>query len=398
MFTIDKAEGAEDGFQLNFNVSHDSTGSNQNYNSHIHILFDAGQSSDPESDPLTYEWYCTGFEAFCNGNSFSTNQRPSVDLAEGLHTITLKVTDNHGNQSTTQGTINITGQSNTQTLPLTWPFISTAQSPSLWHMTTGEGWCGGAQKGDHCGDDWFAQDWNWGAGQDDWGMVLLSPAGGRVIWTGQSSNAPLYGNQVIIQNLDVAPYDYAIRFTHLESVWVTDGQLVCPGTPIGLMGFSGVKSKASHLHTAAYMGLFQNSSRGSDGYHWLDTNATSLETLSLSNPSRFSIRLNFDQSAQPQGCGSAFAVEGRVITSKNKTTKTGLGGVTVTLAGPQGNSTTITFGNSSGHYAFNGLIQGLYTVTPSKTGCTFAPSSANVSIINSHAELPDFTGSGAQCK
>lgn len=49
---------------------------------------------------------------------------------------------------------------------------------------------------DHCGDDWYAQDWNFGGGNDDLGKVLLSSVSGQVIaaleWDG-------YGKQVVVQ-------------------------------------------------------------------------------------------------------------------------------------------------------------------------------------------------------
>ena len=69
----------------------------------------------------------------------------------------------------------------------------------------------------------------------------------------------------------------------------------------------------------------------------------------------------------------------------------GGGGATVTLSGPA--SATVT-ADSSGNYSFSGLANGTYTVTPSKSGYTFAPpnqavtiSGANVSGINFTAQV-----------
>src|SRR5206468_5043255 len=52
-------------------------------------------------------------------------------------------------------------------------------------------------------------------------------------------------------------------------------------------------------------------------------------------------------------------------------------GATVTLSGTASATTTA---NSSGAYSFTGLANGTYTITPSRTGYTFSPRSATVTI------------------
>ena len=64
-------------------------------------------------------------------------------------------------------------------------------------------------------------------------------------------------------------------------------------------------------------------------------------------------------------------------------------GVTVTLTGDASDSTTT---DASGDYAFTGLVDGSYTVTPTKTGNTFAPTSDNVTISGA-SDTSDFAGS-----
>ena len=63
-------------------------------------------------------------------------------------------------------------------------------------------------------------------------------------------------------------------------------------------------------------------------------------------------------------------------------------GVTVTLTGDASDSTTT---DASGDYAFTGLVDGSYTVTPTKTGNTFAPTSDNVTISGA-SDTSDFVG------
>src|SRR6202022_4045305 len=82
------------------------------------------------------------------------------------------------------------------------------------------------------------------------------------------------------------------------------------------------------------------------------------------------------------------------ISGKN----TGKNGVTVALSGAATASTTT---NSSGNYSFSGLQNGSYTVTPTKTGFTFSPANAavtvngaNVAGINFAASAPTWSISG----
>ncbi len=63
-------------------------------------------------------------------------------------------------------------------------------------------------------------------------------------------------------------------------------------------------------------------------------------------------------------------------------------GVTVTLSGAN-SGTTITDGN--GDYTFSGLTPGSYTITPSKTGYSFTPTSAMVTVTSFNVFGIDFT-------
>jgi len=62
-------------------------------------------------------------------------------------------------------------------------------------------------------------------------------------------------------------------------------------------------------------------------------------------------------------------------------------GVTITLSG-SGSGTTTT--DSSGNYSFAGLSNGTYTVTPSKIGYAFTPSSRTITIDNANVAGADF--------
>jgi hypothetical protein len=78
-----------------------------------------------------------------------------------------------------------------------------------------------------------------------------------------------------------------------------------------------------------------------------------------------------------------YTISGQV-TLKNS----GLSGVTITLSGDD-SDTTIT--DSEGNYVFTGLSDGSYTVTPSKEGYEFDPSSQEVTISGASEINIDFT-------
>ena len=65
-------------------------------------------------------------------------------------------------------------------------------------------------------------------------------------------------------------------------------------------------------------------------------------------------------------------------------------GVTMTLSGTASGSTTTA---SDGTYSFTGLVNGSYTITPSKTGYTFSPSSLTFTVSGGNATGKDFTAS-----
>ncbi len=68
----------------------------------------------------------------------------------------------------------------------------------------------------------------------------------------------------------------------------------------------------------------------------------------------------------------------------------GLSGATVTLSGDASATTTT---NTSGYYEFTGVTNGSYTVTPSKSGYTFSPTSRNVNVNDASVTGQDFTAS-----
>ncbi len=81
--------------------------------------------------------------------------------------------------------------------------------------------------------------------------------------------------------------------------------------------------------------------------------------------------------------GPTFSISG-TVTFNNA----GLAGVTVTLSGA---GSAAVMSDSSGNYTFSGLANGIYTITPSLAGFTFAPASSSQTIAGANITAVNFT-------
>lgn len=116
-----------------------------------------------------------------------------------------------------------------------------------WHVVTGSQF--------HAGDDYYADDWNLGTGDADEGYTVLSAFPGEVIYAG--SNGSGYGNQVIVRSQD--DDTFAIRYAHLKTIAVRDGDSVHFGSEIGTVGGTGSTPDQyiPHLHSVLYKNIDQ---------------------------------------------------------------------------------------------------------------------------------------------
>ena len=83
-------------------------------------------------------------------------------------------------------------------------------------------------------------------------------------------------------------------------------------------------------------------------------------------------------------CGGTptFSISGTITTSGGS----GINGVTVSTGS---NSTTT---NATGAYTLSGVVNGTYTLTPSRSGFTFSPASRSVTVGGANVTAQDFTG------
>jgi CSLREA domain-containing protein len=82
---------------------------------------------------------------------------------------------------------------------------------------------------------------------------------------------------------------------------------------------------------------------------------------------------------------TGYTVTGRIADSRGMA----IAGVTVSRTGSVATATT----NSAGYYTFNGVPNGTYTLTPSKSGYTFTPATKSVTVSGANVSGQNFIGS-----
>ena len=158
---------------------------------------------------------------------------------------------------------------------LYWPFPnSTWVNRNGWIGAQGgperpfDGYSGGNGFGEdgHVRGEYYADDWNNTNG--DCMMEFFSPLSGTVIYANNACSPYCeenctcsgpgcccgngYGNHVVIQS-DIDP-DFAFRAAHFYSLYVSNGQHVEAGEPIGQVGMTG-KGDGSHVHCVLYKNI-----------------------------------------------------------------------------------------------------------------------------------------------
>lgn len=152
-----------------------------------------------------------------------------------------------------------------------------------WHVVNGSVY--------HKGDDYYADDWNWGTGSDDLGKTVIAAAPGYVIYagfTGVGQPFDGYGNQVVVHIVDQqgAYTEFAYRYAHLDSIAVGVGGYVHFGSEIGTVGSTGTGSP--HLHSVLYENIYATASSSSrTGLENLQLGYSPSATLSGPSPSIF---------------------------------------------------------------------------------------------------------------
>ncbi len=101
-------------------------------------------------------------------------------------------------------------------------------------------------------------------------------------------------------------------------------------------------------------------------------------------PSNDSYNLSICEILPAGAAGSTFSISGTISPASIGS------GTTVTLSGA---ASAGTAADSQGHYTFPGLLNGTYTITPSKTNTTFTPPSQTLTVNGVNPPSVDFTAS-----
>src|SRR5580700_10293796 len=149
------------------------------------------------------------------------------------------------------------------------------------------------------------------------------------------------------------------------------------GVTVTLSGAAGATTTADSSGNYSFTGLAKGSYAVTPSKSGLSFSpASSPVTVSGANVSA----VNF--TAASTGSPTTYSISGTVSPAANGS------GATVTLSGAASATTTA---NSSGNYAFTGLANGSYAVTPGKSGFSFSPASSPVSVSGASVSAVNFT-------
>ncbi len=150
------------------------------------------------------------------------------------------------------------------------------------------------------------------------------------------------------------------------------------GTTVTLSGAAGATMTANSSGAFTFSGLSNGAytlTPSRTGYMFSPTS----QNMTVSGASVTGVSFTATQQVNP-----TFSISGTISPAA------GGSGATVALGGAASATTTA---NSSGAYTFSGLANGSYSVTPSRTGYTFSPTSQNTTVSGANVTGVNFTAS-----
>jgi hypothetical protein len=148
------------------------------------------------------------------------------------------------------------------------------------------------------------------------------------------------------------------------------------GTMVTLSGAASASSMANSSGAFSFLGLKNGTytlTPSRTGYTFSPTS----QNVTVNGATVTGVSFTATQQVNP-----TYSISGTI------TPTAGGNGATVTLSGTANGSTTA---NSSGAFTFSGLANGSYTLTPSRTGYTFSPTSQNVTVSGAAVSGVSFT-------
>jgi Domain of unknown function (DUF1929)/Bacterial Ig domain/Carboxypeptidase regulatory-like domain/Kelch motif len=235
-----------------------------------------------------------------------------------------------------------------------------------------------------------ASSWVLGVGNDYDNAILRTPGAGQSLvhqyltpagdtfWVQMlNSIVPLSGTSVSINDTSPTGDRYNLAICEVlagsSQTWSVSGTIspssTGSGTLMTLTGTANASLTADSSGNYSFAGLANGAytvTPSKPGYSF--TPASQTVTVNGSNATA----VNFTATALP-----TFAVSGAITPTNNGSNVT----VTLTSIGGGGTNATAT-ADTSGNYSFPSVLNGTYTLTPTKTGFTFSPASQSVTVNN----------------
>jgi Domain of unknown function (DUF4082)/Bacterial Ig domain len=249
-----------------------------------------------------------------------------------------------------------------------------------------------------------------------------------------SSPVPITANTIYVVSYHTSSGEYSGDDHYFDTAAQTNGPLTAPATG-NVAGGNGVYAygsnssfptntylgsnywvdvvfKPASSQTWSISGTISPASLGAGTTVGLSGAATATVTADSSGNYSFSGLANGTYTVTPTRSGSTFnpasqsvTINGANVTAVNFTAASSqtwsisgtispasLGaGTTVGLSGA---ATATVTADSSGNYSFSGLVNGTYTVTPSRSGLTFNPTSQSVTVNGTNVTAVNFTAQG----
>jgi hypothetical protein len=282
-------------------------------------------------------------------------------LVSGSYTVTPSKTGytfTPASKSVTISSANITGQNFTTTAVYSISGTVTAGGSALSGVTmTLSGGASATTTTDTSGNYTFAGLVN--------GSYTVTPSKTGYTFTPASKS-------VTISSANVTGQNFATTAVYSISGTVTSGGSALSRVTMTLSGTASATTTTDTSGNYSFTGLVNGSytvTPSKTGYTFTPTSKS--VTISSANVAGE----NFTATA-------VYSISGTVTAGGSA-----LSGVTMTLSGTASATTTT---DASGNYSFTGLVNGSYTVTPSKTGYTFTPTSKSVTISSANVTAQNF--------
>jgi hypothetical protein len=214
------------------------------------------------------------------------------------------------------------------------------------------------------------------ASDNNWALPITDAAGNVRMMRGYLDTGNQNPSTISVAGLPTSPtgYDIYVYTDGDNETSANTGAYAISGS-----GITGTSVQATDKANVNFSGAFTQATNSNGNYvKFSAIQATAFTITATPTTAADGLLRAPVNSIQivPSAATVTYTISGNIAVSG-----TGLSGVTVSLGGA---STAMTTTDSSGDYSFASLTAGTYTVTPSRNGYTFSPSSKTLTNISSN--------------